>query len=301
MRSIVKAYPRSCLARFYLAFVLMEDENTKYDSQDRLRQALAVPGMEDIVVAWDQKHPQFCPLFVDCLKVGIDRADEFVERLDKDDPAREALFNNELRKPDYHLFAQALLLAKKLDPASPKIEWLLATTDILFGRYEQSYARLTDIIDSLSRDPDGDVNILIFCRYLRGRVRILLADDQRKHAKFGEQTVRLLKDAVDELQWCHGIVGGGGIRATASHALKVYRVVHDELRATLTLAEVEMDLQQRAPARKHLGDATGLMRDLKQEVRLSGLKKSTIEGLEDRLEEANKRFKAAESVASRSL
>ena len=299
LSNIVQAFPRSCLARFYLAFALKNVRNGEYDAKRYLREALAISDAENIVVDWSKKHAEFCPLLVEFVDSGIADADEFVQKYDKDDPEREAELDSELRKPGYELFHPALVLAEKLDPESQRVQRLLATTEAIFGDYESSYQRLSRLIKLLSKSPDSDVTVLFFCRQLRGRVGFLWIEQQRDDGdQLSEQTIEFLKAAVDDLTKCKTSLEFKVL--SEADGLKKYRIAHDLLRATLTLAEVEMDLNRLDRIDKRLEKAGELMSDLRDAVRAAGLDESTITGLKRRLEAAiNRRTTAIASPVCR--
>ena len=297
LKRVVTDFPRSCLPRFYLAFALKDDVKSEYDAKQYLREALAVVDAEKSVLMWSEKHPEFCALLVDFIEKGITRADKFAQKYDKDDPARENELDGELRKPDYGLFRQALKLAELLDPSSPTIQRLLAKTDEVFGEYQSSYARLNSVIESSAVEDDSYRDIWFFCRHLRGRVAVLWVEEQRAEgARWSDDTVKLLENAVKDLSICDGYLVGNAY--SASNGIKSYRVVHDLVRSTLTFAEVQMDLDRPVESGKQLRDAGRWMKKLQADVRPAGFDDSTISSLKRRLEEATDRQKSTEKIAS---
>ncbi len=300
LQKIVEKHPRSCLARFYLAFALKGVRKREYDANRCLREALAVAGVEETVLGWAEKHPEFCPLLVDFVEAGIERADKLAEKYDKDDPEREEELDGELRKPGYDLFSHALQLAKMLDPASLKIQHLFAKTEAVFGKYKESYDRVSGLIGSPTKKSDTNGDLLFFCLHLRGRVAFLWIEAQRNHgAEFDESTVKFLEDALEDLNKCSRYLGGRHF--SDNHELKVYRVAHDRLRATLTLAEVAMDLKRHDIADTKLNTSNKLMVKLGDAIHDAGLDDSTIASLKRRLKEANERHQGVDRIASRGL
>ena len=296
----MKDFPRSCLARFYLAFSTDDTRQGDFDAKRYLREALAVVDVEKTTRDWSEEHPEFCALLVDVVGRGIARADEFVYKYDKDDPARELELDSELRLPGYGDFRQALELAEKLDSTSLKTQHLLAKTDAVFGDYQKSYERVSAVIDSLLKESEIDTNFVFYSRHLRGRIAFLLVEQQRQRGdKMTEQTVELLERAVLELERCSKVLNAIG--SNSAHVMKAYRVVHDHLRATLNLAEVEMDLQRPDEAGLQLKSSTELMATLKKKARLAGLDVSAFASLNRRLEDAYERHRRTERIASRSL
>jgi serine/threonine protein kinase len=298
LSNILWQFPHSCLARFYLAFALKDDRKSDYDAKCYLREALVVPGAEKTVRDWARKHPEFCSLLVDFGEDGLARADELAQKYDKDDQAREEELDSELRKPGYDLFGRALLLAEQLDPASLKIQLLLAKTDQISEKYQSSHERLSGVIDSLLKEPDQDWQMLFFCLHRRGRVAFLWVEQQRNEGvKFSQKTVELLEAALVDLKRCYGHLGRVNFYGADQH-LKEYRVVHDWLRAALTLAEIEMDLDHLEGADERLKTSNWLMGKLDETARLAGLDVSTIANLRRRLAEANKRRNGGDRIAS---
>jgi hypothetical protein len=275
---------------------LKDEPKREYDAKRCLSQALAIPDAEKTVIAWSQKHPEFCPLLVDFVKQGIVRADDLVGKIDKDDREREVELDSELRKPGYDLCRQALLLAEKLDPTSLKTQYLLAKTDEVFGQFQTSYDRLSGVINSLMKDSSSDESLLLFSRHVRGRVAFLLVEQQREQGdRTTEQTAELLKGALRELGLCSRRLGSA---ASSAHDLKDYRFTHDLLRATLNLAEVEMDLGRPDEAGEKLRASTKLMAKLKEKAGWAGLEPSAVSSLARRLEKAYERLKSNERIAS---
>lgn len=287
---IVEAFPRSCLARFYLAFAHRSDSKTssKADecvrkADDCLRQALAIPDAETTIRAWAEQHSEFCPLLVDFAEARIIRADEFAQRYDVDDPrADDEQRDTELRKPGYDLAQRALLLAEQLDPTSLRIQRLLATTEGLLGHYASSYRRFTHVIDTGPRETDSDLSTLFFCRKLRGRLAFLWVESERIQGTASDSgTLRFLQDARAELNVCNRYLSG--FRFDVDPNLKEYAVCHDQARATLTLAEVETELGLATEATKHIGESQTKINEL-EGLRAGGLKVPKPTSLKKRLE-----------------
>ena len=66
------------------------------------------------------------------------------------------------------------------------------------------------------------------------------AEQELKAKAVNDETVKRLGEAVDDLAKCTRILG---IRSFEDSNLKLYHNLHDRLRATVTLAEVEMASQ----------------------------------------------------------
>ena len=260
-----------------------------------LREALAVVDVEKQCSTGPRNTPNSVALLVDVVGRGIARADEFVYKYDKDDPARELELDSELRLPGYGDFRQALELAEKLDPTSLKTQHLLAKTDAVFGDYQKSYERVSAVIDSLLKESEIDTSFVFYSRHLRGRIAFLLVEQQRERGdKMTEQTVTLLERAVLGLAQCSKALNAIG--SNSANVMKVYRAVHDHLRATLNLAEVEMDLQRPYEAGLHLSSSTNLMAILKKKARSAGLDVSAVASLNRRLEDAYERHRRTERI-----
>jgi serine/threonine protein kinase len=248
LERIASAFPRSCLVKFYLAFVSKNDPGK---SDESLRQALVMPDVARTVPPWAEHHPEFCPLLVDWADDRIMRADVFAQKNDSDGSTTDDRERDtELRRSGYELAQHALLLAQKLDATSNRIQRLLATTEQLFGAYVESHRRLTHLVNTLPRETDPEMSDLFFCRKLRGRVAFLSVEKQMSLGNRPDTgTVKFLEDARADLMWCAQYLDRYGI---ADHQIKEFAVNHDLIRATLDLAKVELALEPAKSIEKRL-------------------------------------------------
>ncbi len=249
LADLVKAKPQSCLGELYLAFALRENPDTERGSGQWLRRALASPKSSERLTAWAHDHPDVVSNLVDFVEARIIRADELVEKFDREDLDDDER-NGELRADAYDLAREALTLAVKLDPDSPTIQRLLATTELVFGDYASAHAKLTQ----LTTPPGSNglkINELIFCHELRGRAAFLWVEKLRtEKARLDNGTVQFLVEAIEDLDVCYRAQVNEPF--TKGRERKEYRIVNDKARATLTLAEVETDLEASSDAESHL-------------------------------------------------
>ena len=223
---------------------------------------MAFQDVERTVSAWSQQHPEFCSLLVDIAEARINHADDVAVRCDVDDPrADEEERDTELRKPGYGIAQRVLLLAEKLDPASLRIERLLATTELIFGPYESAYRRLTHVINSTPWETDLDLADQFFCKKLRGRVGCLWVERDRKLGKeSGSETIAFLAKAQEDLEFCDRYLRLKGF--LVGHPIKRYYVHHDQARILLAMAEAEIDLGKCDDAKKHLSESQKLINQM---------------------------------------
>lgn len=137
--------------------------------------------------------------------------------------------------------------------------------------------------------------MLFFCRHLKGRVAFLWVEQRRAEgAKSTVQTEELLQDSVKDLKICRQYLETTNYK---DRNIKAYRVLHDLVRATLTWAEVEMDLRRPDVADKKLNASRHLMISLDEAAQNAELDDSTIANLKRRLKSADDRFKASGQTA----
>jgi hypothetical protein len=186
------------------------------------------------------------------------------------------------------------MLAVKLDPDSPKIQQMLAKTELVFGEYETSSRRLTWLLETLSRDKNASSDMVISCREVRGRSAFLAVEQKlnQKATSVGEESVQRLKFALGDLKKCEIFLSNATF-GTEEDALRRYHVCHDQARATLTLAEVELALGKRKDASRHLGDSRDL---IKMTTALApGVKMPEPTSLSRRLSDVQNRLENPES------
>jgi serine/threonine protein kinase len=253
LEELVSRYPQACLAKIYLAFALHADSENEDAADETMGKALALADADEALLAWGQTHPEFCPLLVGFADSRILRADELAQSYDQDEPVRDEKRDRELRKPSYRLARSALEHAAKLDPSSQKIQRLLAKAEEVFGDYDASRERLDPVIKSLLREKNSQKDMLFFCRKVRGRAAFLGVEERVKSgATLDEKTLKLVQLALTDLDYCSVYLSNNRFPDGVDHDLKTYRVLHDQARATLTQAEVELTLAKFDQADTHL-------------------------------------------------
>ena len=290
LEGLVREFPWSCLPEFYLAFALKDDE---YEAERHLRNALGFRDAERTVLKWNKQHGDFSSLLVDVAEDRIIRADEFAIKYDVDDPrADEDERDAELRRPGYLIAQKVLLLAEKLDPASLRIQRLIATTELILGPYDSAYRRLTYVIDSTPSVTDLDFSDQFYCRKLRGRVGCLWVErDRSQGKKSSSETLSFLTAAQHDIAFCVKYLGLK--RLELDHPIKDYYVHHDRARVLLALAEAEMDLSKCVDAKKHLAASDTAIQQL-NENRASGLPVPKPATLTKRFKDGSARLKSLE-------
>ena len=260
LSGIVESYPRAPLAKIYYAFALDTGSDMLYEADDHMRGALAFPGVDEAVLAWAAICPEFFSLFVEFVQARINRADAFAQTYDVDEAGADHRRDKELRKPTYDLAKKALALAEKLDPRSDTVQQLLAKTEQIYGDYDGSHARLDRLIDSLQGDKKSSIMALFYSHKLRGRVAFLGIEKKRSQGnRVSEAFERDLNAALTDLKFCDSCFIRG------LHSLNdrmQYDVWHDQARARLTLAEVQIDLEKATEADRHLDMASKLIEQM---------------------------------------
>ena len=127
------------------------------------------------------------------------------------------------------------------------------------------------MIDSLRGDKKAPLEMLFFCRKLRGQVAFLGVEQKlsQKENNVDEDIMRCLKTSLEDLRFCSNYLDQFSFGT--DRALKLYHVWHDQATANLTLAEVELILGKRKGATKHLADCRGMI-DRMTEARSRGVK-----------------------------
>jgi len=262
--------PHSCLIKFYLSVAHAslapdDDDKKKEEAQAELRAALAAPDAESTLVAWAAKdHPELARYLVNFADATIKRVDQDAEDYDSDNPKDDERRDRLFRWSSYELPRDALRLALKVGPDSPTIQRLLAKTEEIFRDYALAHQRLTQLINKALSGGVVD-DSLFFCRKLRGRVAFLWVDDRRRKKEPPDaETLTLLEQAREDLKWCAFYLGTHTF--DIDHELKEYRVLHDRVRAMLTLAEVQIDLNCATEAQRHLEAAQKRFKSLSEQA-----------------------------------
>jgi serine/threonine protein kinase len=257
LRKLVAEYPDSCLSKIYLALTIDQlvpftpGEMPPREATSKLREALALPDKEKSrVVAWNAEHPEIAAFLVDFADTRIQYVDRYADKIDQQDDDDEER-DQAARTPTYELAAAALQLAQKLGTDSPDLQFLLAKTEEVLGDYSSAHRRLSHLIAQLRTPSSRNDTLLFFCREVRGRVAYLLVDDLRsRRDRVDAATVTMLKEAQHDLDDCDHILSVSNFSEDQSR--KRYFVMYDKARVTLTLADVEIDLNRRAEAEKEL-------------------------------------------------
>jgi serine/threonine protein kinase len=234
---------QSCLVKFYLSLAQNDDLDKQSDSDRYLLKALAAPDAEYTLMAWSKDHPEVTTYLVDFADTRIQRADSLADQLDNKNSVPDPVRDRAYRQPAYELARDALLLAEKLDPASPKIQRLLARCERIFGDYDSAYTRLSVLI--ARRDSAGtlDGRSLLYCWRLRVWVAFLWAERElRERVSVNERTLARLQEAKADLDRSDRC-----LKEWPDDDLKVrqrteYHALHDRLRTLVTSARVELEL-----------------------------------------------------------
>jgi serine/threonine protein kinase len=315
LSNLLKDYPRSSLLKLYLGLSLdslagPDDQRKKDEAQSYLRKAIAALDGESSLVEWAKGRPELAASLVDFAESVIIRADTEAEEYDvenlKDDEKRDRA----LRQKPYELAREVLQLAERLNPKLPTLERLLAKTDEIRSDYERAYNRLSGLIESVGSGAES--RSLFFCRKLRGRVAFLWVES-RKPERYSPlvDSLRLLAQASVDLNWCAAylnrverfeineegpesrILNAQEIqeRRLYDKQLKVYRVLHDQARAMVTQAEVELENNLSDEAAKHLRACGRSITRLIEHANYYKLKVPKPTELTDRKEAGSQRLK----------
>ncbi len=191
------------------------------------------------------------------------------------------------------------MIAVKLDPTSQKIQRLLAKTEEVFGDYDSARDRLSRVINSLKGDKRPPKDMLFFCRKVRGRAAFLGVEEQLKSgAKPDPQALKIVELALADLKHCSDYLFDNKFSNVVDHDLKHYRVLHDQARATLTQAELELTLGSFDDADRHLNNVHEMIGSLNVSARASKLKVPAPISLSLRLKEDKERLRFRVGLAS---
>jgi hypothetical protein len=267
-----------------------------------MRDALNIPDAESTLLKWASKHEEVLDYLVEFAESRILDADSWNEKLDRsNNPASEETMTDKERDPfvlgpRYEPARDALLLAEKLDPKSPKIQRLLARTELFYAEvpadYLVAHERLSRVIESIVADKSGNSAEgaeLFYCQQLRGVVAFRCAEKEQSARAVNEETLKRLGVAVEDLANCTRFLVAS---SSEDSNFKLYHNLHDRLRATVTLAEVEMSLDNPQECRTHLVSALKTLDRLVQHIDSSGLKDKVPkpDDLDTRLERGCSRF-----------
>jgi serine/threonine protein kinase len=257
----------SPLVKTYVGFSLKasqkNEDQKQFDQADQyMRAALADHDIEATAMIWIKDHPKFNFYLVDFAESRIDRADAFAAKYDDGNPHEDIKRDKHLRSSEYQLAMDALLLAAKINPRSLKTQRLLAKTEQHFELYAQAYERLSRVIGCL--DPGMENDFVFRCRELRGWVARRWAEKDREHDKADLDTRHRLVEARKDFDYCTQYLDHWDFRG--DHAEFEYYVIQHGLRATVTLAEVELDLSLWEEAKIHLDEGEESLRRLRKHI-----------------------------------
>ncbi len=292
--------PRSSLLKCYIGFALKAsqgpDDSKQYDEADQyMRTALAGTDVETSAASWIKDHLKFDTYLVDFAESRIRRADTYAAKYDDEDPLANIERDKHLRSSAYQLAMDALGLAAKLNPDSLKTQRLLAKTEQHFELHAVAYERLSRVIGSFSRGIENDM--LFQSRELRGWVARTWAEKDR-HMRVADANTRArLVEAGKDFEYCAQYLEKRDF-GTSQASLKYYVIQH-RLRATVTLAEVELDLAMPKEAKEHLEACREAAGRLAKYIKSNKLKVPPTDRLERRINDALLRLQRDHGAASR--
>jgi serine/threonine protein kinase len=266
LSALENSHPKSALVKFYRSMVFNDSEDAENMGEaDRyLSASLSAPDAKTSLVRWAHRHPEVFDYLVEFADSRILEADRLAERLD-DEKFADARRDDLLRKEMYRTARTALDLAASLDANSPKAQYLLALTEEVFGEFPAAYDRLSRLIDSDTANRNLDGERRFFCRRLRGRVAFLWAESVRdRKQRVDQATLTRLQKATADFDECRRTLTA--IRFYHDHELKEYHALRDSVRATITLAEVELDLSLRESAARHTNASSKMIGRLEERI-----------------------------------
>jgi hypothetical protein len=289
-RSFEAIDKRSPLLKSYLGFALKAaqkpDDDKQFDEADQcMRTALADPDVEATTVPWIKDHLKFGTYIVDFAESRIRRADDYATKYDVGDPRADLERDKHLRSSDYQLAMDALLLAAKLNPGSLKTQRLLAKTEQHFERFAAAFERLSRIIGGFSPGIENDM--LFQSHELRGWVARRWAEKDHDLNKADSDSLARLVAARKDYDYCALYLEN---RKFGEQALIKYYVIQHRLRATVALADVEMDLSSWDEATKHLDEGEEALRDLSKYIESKRLEVAKRTYLEQRIKDGRSRL-----------
>jgi serine/threonine protein kinase len=341
LMNLEQKVPHSCLGDFYHSVALdgvarknFDDKSSNapvgtvrksFDDQNHLmHDALEAPGASSTLLAWAKDHSEVGTHLVEFAVSRIRDADAFNEKYDLNNyPQSDEGVSDEERDsrflgPDYRPARDALLLAERLNANPPKVQRLLARTELVLAKtpahYLAAYDRLSLVIGSILSDKQerivDELDELYDCRTLRSEVAFRWAEQERKGRAVSEETLKRMREAVDDLRRCaqHFNISPflnsdeDAKRKDEAAKRKYYHHLHDRLRATVTLAEVEIDLNDLQNGKKHLGWCENIRKELDEYTTSNDLtgKVPATGDLERRIKIGNSRLKDMGIASSRS-
>jgi hypothetical protein len=272
------------------------------DKNDLMREALRIPDAESTLLKWASTHKEVLDYLVEFAESRIVYADSWNEKLDRsNNPGSNGTMLDKERdpfvlRPNYGPARGALLIAAKLDPISPKIQRLLAATELVYAQgpsdYLAAHSRLSRAISAIladKSDAEENADELFFCRQLRSTLAFRCADEERRAGEVNDETVKRMSEAVDDLAMCTTYLN---FNSFPDSNFKRYHNLHDRLRAIVTLSEVEIDLKYSQDCRTHLVSGLKALDRLVEHIESSGMKDKVpkTDDLDTRLERGCSRF-----------
>jgi hypothetical protein len=326
-----KKDPRSSHVKLYLSHGLdglarkqIEDKNSKapedsipkpFNENNLLRDALALPEAESKLLEWAAEHKEVFSYLVEFADSRIQYADAFNDKWDLDNPGRKDAMPDDERDaffltPKYGPAKNALLLAERLDAKPSKVQRLLARTELVLAKtpehYLAAHERLSRVIRSILsvKELAADELVELYdCRTLRSEVAFRWAELERKARAVSEETLKRMREAVGDLSRCAQHFNNLPFLNSDEDAKRKYHHhLHDRLRATVTLAEVEIDLNDLQNGKKHLGWCENIRKELDEYTTSNDLtgKVPATGDLERRIKIGNSRLKDMGIASSRS-
>jgi serine/threonine protein kinase len=333
-----KKDPRSPHVKLYLSLGLdglarkqIEDKNSKapedsiprpFNENNLLRDALALPEAESKLLEWAAEHKEVFSYLVEFADSRIQYADAFNDKWDLDNPGRKDAMPDDERDaffltPKYGPAKNALLLAERLDAKPSKVQRLLARTELVLAKtpehYLTAHVRLSRVIRSILSVKDlaaDELDELYDCRTLRSEVAFRWAELERKARAVSEETLNRMREAVRDLNKCAQHLNNSPFvnfdedakRKYETAKRKYHHHLHDRLRATVTLAEVEIDLNDLQNGKKHLGSSKSILDELVEYTTSNDLtgKVPATGDLEKRIENGKSRLQGMGIASSRS-
>jgi hypothetical protein len=211
--------------------------------------------------------------------------------------------------PYYEPARDALLVAVRIDPKSRKIQQLLARTELVLAESPEhflvAHERIDRVIRSILDDKTHNADELFDCRTLQSEVAFRWAEHERRFGGVNQETLRRMRAAFNDLRTCTQFLENrpldpfGDVEGAKR---KYYHNLHDRVRATVTLAEVEMDLSDAQESKSHLKNCQMILQNLVAYTSANGLegKVPTTFDLAARIKKGNKRLEGLDVANRRS-
>jgi serine/threonine protein kinase len=319
LEELEKKEPHNCLVLFHhsaardgLARKTFEDNRSRTPDQSLLksfdvknylmRDALKVPGAPNTLFEWAKDHSEALTYLVDFADSRIQDADAWNEIVDSRSAMPDGERDRLTIQLTYEAPRDALAIAIELDPKSAKIQRLMARTEFVLAEtpahFTAAYNRLSNVIESLRGENSQDVFEVFLVRTLHSEVAIRWAEQQRKDHAVDNDTLKRMRDAVNELRSCAQGLNNQPFNPDddlEAVKRKYYHNLHDQLRATVTLAEVEMDLSDARASKAHLLSCEQIHQTLLQYTTAYNLK-GKVPATDDLAERINKGYERLQEM-----